>query len=118
MIPLGSQTVYVLTAATVHDHGTDVEDWDAPTAGRVRVDGCLVEPLSGQEVLANRDATQAAWRVLMPEVDAHGEPYRIDGRNRVEFQGVPHGIVGDPGLHPSPSGTLGHIEVLASSWRG
>lgn len=115
---LGRDVVFVLTAATINDHGTLVPDWDDAPAARVRVEGCLVEPLPSREVLANRDATQASWRVLMPTVDADGEPYDIDGRNRVEFGGREHDVVGDPLRHPSPSGTLDHVEVLTSSWKG
>lgn len=114
---LGDATVYVLTPATVVDHGATVADWDAEP-DRQRVDGCSVQPLQAREVLMNRDAQQATWRVLIPTVDEHGDGVRVDGRSRVEFAGVAHNIVGEPLRWDSPSGTLDHIELLCESWTG
>lgn len=117
MVPGGNQTVYVLTAPVVRDHGADVEDWDGDVV-RVRVDGCAVEPLQAREILANRDASQAAWRVRMPMQDADGDDVEVGARSQVEFAGVPHAIIGEPLRHTSPSGNLDHIELLCESWTG
>lgn len=112
------QTIHVLDPVLVDDHGTDVADWSVAPASRIRVDRCLVEPLTAGEVLANRDASEAAWKVIAPTVDAQGRPYTVRPTSRVEFAGVAHDVVGHPGRQPSGSGALDHITIILSAWEG
>lgn len=57
--------VYRLRAGTVTDHGTTIADW--ANAEQVCIPGCVVQPLTGEELLAHRDTVKVAMKLWAPE---------------------------------------------------
>lgn len=111
MLPsFAMQTVTILTAATVADHGAQVADWSTPT--ETVESGWLLQPLTSTEVMENRNAVQAQWRGHGPADSS------VTATSRVRFNGQDFEVVGEPLRWPSPTGALAHTEVLLSRWEG
>jgi hypothetical protein len=112
MLPsFATQSITVRRAALVDDHGTDVRDWSGSLAEHT-IAGCSVQPLTAQEILANRDAVQVQWRVYAP---AGAD---VEATDHVAFGGHEYEVVGEPLRWPSPTGGLDHVELLLSRWEG
>lgn len=109
-ISFATTTVTVVRPTLVEDHGAQVSDWSDPS--RHDLVGCVVHPMTSQEISENRDLTLGARRVIAPagaDVGAH---------DRLELPGEPgqFEVVGEPMRWPSPTGALSNVEVLANRW--
>jgi len=51
-------------AQTVDDHGESIPDWS--DAAEAEIDGCIVQPLTGEELLLNRDANKTLLKLWAP----------------------------------------------------
>lgn len=96
-----TQTLTVLRAGTVSDHGTNVPDWTAATPHAVT--GCSVQPAVGSEDQTNRDAVTITATLYGP-ADAD-----IVHTDRVQYGGVTYEVNGP--VRRWASGVLDHIEV-------
>lgn len=107
---LGTQTVDILHPTTIVDHGTEITDWTDAT--ETPVEGCSVQPIGDEEILAHRDAVLAGWRAWLPP----GTP--ITALDRVRHAGTVYEVVGEPQRWDDPYGGLSHVEVLLNRWEG
>ncbi len=83
---LGAETVQIRTAAGVDDDG-----WATPAGTPADVEGALIEPLGGAELLeATRTGATSALRVFLPVIDG------ITAADEVKVRGLWYRIVGDP----------------------
>jgi hypothetical protein len=105
---LATQTITVLRAGTVTDHGTTVPDWTAATTHDVA--GCSVQPATGREERTNRDAITSVWRVYGPS----GADVRDS--DRVRWGGVDYDIDGP--VQRWSVGFLDHIEFALRAVAG
>ena len=112
MLPsFATQSITVRRAPLVDDHGAEVRDWDGDVDDHT-VTGCSIQPLTGAEILANRNAVQAQWRVYAP---AGAD---VEATDHVAFGGHDYEVVGEPLRWQSPTGTLDHVELLLNRWEG
>lgn len=113
MLPsFARQTITIRRAPLVTDHGAQVRDWDSDDVAEHSVAGCSVQPLTGQEILANRDTVQAQYRVYAPP------GADVEATDHVTFGGDDYEVVGEPLRWPSPTGALDHVELLLNRWEG
>lgn len=103
---LATRNVTRRRAGTTTDHGTTMPDWSAPTD--VTLTDCRVQPLTGEELLANRDASKTVLRLTAPA--------NVDLRqsDRVVVDGIVF-EVSDVQRWPDP---LPHTSAMLTSWEG
>lgn len=88
MLPgIANETVVRLRAtSTDNGYGDQGLDWTSPAS--LSVGGCSVQPLAGQEVLLDRDATVSRWTLYAPltaditsadRIRHNGADYEVDG---------------------------------------
>jgi len=112
--PLGSfatQEVTVLRASTARDsHGNQARDWSS--AAEHTLDGCLLVPVVGTELLTNRDEISTTFQLYArPGVD-------LLATDRVRDQaGVVYEVVGSVLRYQTGSG-LDHTAALLTRWEG
>ena len=99
----GPHTVTILRAPQVPgDYGTGTQaDW--PNAVEATVEGCSVQPVSGDEYNVDRDSTLSRWQAwLPPEADVTstdritwaGDTYDVDGEvQRWDYPPLSHLVV-------------------------
>lgn len=109
MLPsFAKDTVTVLRAPVVKDHGADVPDWSNPTL--VTVTGCSVQPGATGEDNQNRAGASIAYTVYMPP----GTDVRFT--DRVRLATGDYVVVGEPERWTSPTGRLSHVRVELQRW--
>jgi hypothetical protein len=91
-------------------HGSEVDDWQAPTE-RV-IPGCMAVPADTDEVETNRTSVRTGYIIYLPS------RYDIDPRERVDIAGTWYSVQGDALPIPSPSGGNSHKRLHAEKWRG
>lgn len=96
-----AQTVTVLRATTVTDHGSERRNWSSPTLHDIA--GCVVVPVVGAEDEAHRDAITTVQIVHAP-VGAD-----VVDTDRVRVAGVVYDIDGP--VRRFESGVLDHLEI-------
>lgn len=96
-----AQTVTVLRAGAITDHGATVADWNA--AASHTVPGCSVQPASGGEDQVNRDAVTTGATLYAP-ADAD-----IVDTDRIQYSGVTYDVAGP--VRRWQTGVLDHLEV-------
>lgn len=65
---------------------------------------CLVTPLTGREVLEDRDAQVTRWLVIAPE------GVTFTSRDRVRYQGLIYQVVSDVRVWPSVTGAVSSVQ--------
>lgn len=106
MADLGDDTVTVIRAGRINDHGAQVPSWAAATTTDIK--GCSVQPGVGREDRFHRDAALVAFTVyLPPDTD-------VTSDDRLRFRGHDHEII-DVNSWADPD--LGHVKVLCQAWR-
>lgn len=109
MLPsFASETVTVLRAPLVKDHGSMVLDWSAPTL--ITVAGCSVQPGATAEDNENREGVSVEFTVYMPD------GADVTATDRVRLASGDYVVVGEPERWKSPTGTLSHVKVLLQRW--
>jgi hypothetical protein len=101
MLPanLAIQTVYRLRGAPITDDYNNVlVDWSDP--GRLKIDGCVFQPMPGEEFNEGRDAITTRWTWFGPpgvdvtpadRLEYKGIAYEVDGSvTRPEGLGLDH----------------------------
>ena len=110
MLPgLATQSVEVLAASAVTDHGNDTLDWSSPSS--LAVSGCSFQPTAGSIDHNHRTGEQYVATLYMPP----GTP--ITASNRVRFGGVTYELTSPPIAWETGLG-LDHVEVHLSVWEG
>lgn len=102
------ETVAVLRAPLVRDHGVTVQDWESPSVNFV--EGCLVEPGATVEDNENRAGVSIAFTVYMPDGSD------INATDRIRLPSGDYSVVGEPERWKSPTGLLSHVKVLLQRW--
>lgn len=84
-----------------------------PNAGRLAVDGAIVQPGASAEVLGGRgaDAVLIRWTVYLPPGSD------VAASDAVEYDGVRYAVNGEPQRVKSPTGALSHVLVLLVDWK-
>jgi len=112
MLPsFARQTVTVLTAQTINDHGHVISDWSVPPI-ETPVAGCSFQPGGGVDDLMNRDGTEQTGVLYMPAGTA------IDSSQRVRVGAKDYEVDGDPEDWQIGVGTVDHVLVRLKRWRG
>ena len=94
-------TVEILVGTVVVDrYGNDTLDWSDP--GETLIERCRVLPEAGTEIL---DRVTRRWILFAPPDTP------LDSANRVRWDGIVYGVIGEVRRWPSPSGALAHIEA-------
>lgn len=96
-----TQSVTVLRAGTITDHGATVQDWSNPVAHAIT--GCSVQPGGGAEDLLHGDVITILYTIFAP-LDAD-----VVDTDRVVVGGVAYDIDGP--VKRWETGVLDHIEV-------
>jgi hypothetical protein len=91
--------VRVRATTTTNTHGNATSSWDSP--GVLTITGCSVQPVTGDEVILNRDAVTSRWQLFAP-LDAD-----LLSSDRVRHRGVDYEIDGSVQRWPDFGG-LGH----------
>ncbi len=102
--PLGAQTIVVWHAPSTQDaYGNMVLDWRS--AVPTTVEGCSVQPLTGDEQQpTGRDALTVALLLLAP---AHS---LIEGVDRIEHGRDTYEVDGPVERWPDPAGGTSHLQ--------
>jgi len=105
-VSLPTRDVIRRRAGSITDHGTTVPDWSSSTD--TTLTDCRVQPLTGDELLANRDATKTLLRLTAPaDVDLLASDRMVV--DDVVFE------VSDIQRWPAP---LPHTSAMLTSWEG
>lgn len=96
-----TQTITVLRATTITDHGNTVESWTSPASHTVT--GCSVQPARGDENRTNRDAITTDLIVYAPATAD------VLDDDRVLYGGVTYDIDGP--VQRWQTGVLDHIKI-------
>ena len=111
MLPrFARQTATVLRAPLVERNGRQIRDWKKATSHTVN--RCLVQPLSTQLTLEQREGIEIdATAYFQPGTD-------IQADDRVEFDGNKYVVSGEPLKVVSPTGRLTHVKAFLKAYRG
>lgn len=113
MLPwLADQTVTRLRATSSTDgYGDASANWTSPSS--LDIAGCSVQPMIGEEILANRDAIVSRWQWFGP-YDAD-----VTGRDRIRFDSVVYEIDGSVQKWRDPTGSgLDHLTAILRAANG
>ncbi|HET8581767.1 MAG TPA: hypothetical protein VFL65_00835 [Jatrophihabitans sp.] len=106
------EVVIVRPGTTTNRAGDEVDDWTRAT--RATVPDVLVQPVSQAEVVElGRDVATSLWRLL----SARGVDVDLTARDRVEWAGVTHEVVGDVARF-RVGGRVHHVEAVLQHVRG
>lgn len=91
MLPsIATQTVYRLRGTPATDeYQSEVLDWSDPE--RRRIDGCVFQPLPGDEFNQGRDAVTTRWEWFGPPNSD------VTSQDRIEYRGVFYEVDGSVG---------------------
>lgn len=109
---LANQSITVLRAPTMTDHGAQVPDWTQQPQ-EIPVSGCSVQPIRGAEDELHRTGERAdisVWAPVNTDVTA-ADHVQIDGYTR------PFRVVGEPERWRG-IGFLEHTVIRLSVWEG
>ncbi|MGH8878162.1 MAG: hypothetical protein ACRD0P_12595 [Stackebrandtia sp.] len=102
MVPgLPTVVLTVIRAGTVTERGDAIPDWGSAT--EYEVAGCVVQPMSGEEVQGRRDAAVNRWKVCSPVAD-------VSAWDRVRFNGIVCDVDSDVRAWPGAIPVLTHLE--------
>jgi hypothetical protein len=112
-------TVVVLRAPVKIVHGSEVYDWKSADVARTVFEDCLVLAAATSEDLDHREALRGTYDVFLPEFDSVGEPFDVQGTDKVILpNGRTYRVVGDPELLESATGALNQWQLLVERWAG
>lgn len=108
---IARQTITVLRAVPMNDHGAVVPDWSQPPT-EIPVTGCSIQPAKGQEDELHRTGDRAdltVWAPLGADVTA-ADHVQIEGYTR------PFRVIGEP--ERWRNGFLEHTVIRLQIWEG
>lgn len=115
MIPaIANQSITVLRAPLIDDHGVMVADWSSPEVTQTVLENCSVQPQAGSRDSAHRNAVEAELLVWV------FGPADIQASDRIRVPGYSRDFIiqGEPGRWKSPGGRLDHIALRLGVWEG
>lgn len=104
------QTITVLRAPQIRDHGSLIRDWD--NAESHDIPGCMVEPLSTDEDNEHREAVMSGYRVTAPK------GADVLATDKIQLPDGDFEVDGEPARQPSATGRLDHTIIILQKWSG
>lgn len=90
---------------TTDRYGNTAEDWSNPATHVV--DGCILQPMSGEETLSLQGNRVISRWTLDAPADAD-----ITAADRILYRGEVYTVDGDVGVWDSPTRQLDHLEAI------